>query len=482
MKRYIMLFRVLMLILVLAALLMAAPLVLALVLQETDMVKAFIIPMSAAMIAGLFTITATKKQSTHLQAKDGFLLVFLTWVIMSFAGAVPYYLSNLGISFTDSVFESSCGFATTGASTITDVESLPRSLMLWRGMTHWFGGMGIIVFTVALLPLLGVGGFQLIKAESPGPEKEKVSPKIAASAKILWLVYIGLTVVLIVSLKLAGMDWFDAVIHSFAIMASGGISTKNAGLAYYNSAAVEIICTVFMLLAAMNFNMYYRMIKGKWKDVITNTELRVYLGIFAVASIAVTVSIISGYGSFIEALRHGCFYVASFLSTTGVITVDYQAWPEFAQTILFGLMFVGGCSASTAGGVKVIRHAILFKQAGNELQKIIFPRGIFSVQINKKVGRKDVVYGVAGFVFVYSMVILVTTLITAASGIDLFSSFCASVAVLGNVGIGFGAIGPTETYAAFPDHIKWLFSFVMMVGRLELWTVFILFSPAYWRR
>jgi trk system potassium uptake protein TrkH len=477
-----MLLRVLILILVLAAALMIAPLIMAFILRETAMINAFIVPIVSAFVAGLLVIIFTKKQKTHFQSRTGFLLVFLTWLVMSFFGAVPYYLSPLGISFTDALFESSCGFATTGASTIANIEALPKSLMLWRGMTHWFGGMGIIVFTVALLPLLGVGGFQLIKAESPGPEKERVTPKIASSAKILWLVYIGLTIILMLCLKSSGMEWFDALIHSFGIMASGGLSTKNAGLSFYNSVAIEIVTTIFMLLAAVNFNMYYRIIQGKWKDVINNTELRVFLGIFVFASIAISLNIASCYDSLTEAFRYACFYVASILSTTGAATVDYQLWPAFAQCVLFGLMFIGGCSSSTAGGIKVIRHAILFKQTGNELRRIIFPTGIFSIQINKKVGRKDVVYGVAGFVFVYSIILIIVTLVTAASGFDLFSSFTTSLAILGNVGIGFGAISPGQTFANFPNHLKWLYSFVMILGRLELWTVLILFHPDFWRR
>jgi trk system potassium uptake protein TrkH len=477
-----MLLRALIMILVLAAVLMFVPLVMAFVLRETVMIKAFALPITAAFLAGILVIMFTKKQNSYFRTRTGFLLVFLTWLIMSFFGAIPYYMSGMGISFIDALFESSCGFATTGATTIADIEVLPRSLMLWRGMTHWFGGMGIIVFTIALLPLLGVGGFQLIKAESPGPEKERITPKIALSAKILWLVYIGLTIVLILCLKLNGMEWFDAVIHSFGIMASGGLSTKNAGLAYYNSAAIEMIATIFMLLAAINFNIYYRMIRGNWKDVFNNTELRAFLGIFAFASIAIALNVVSSYGSWGEAFRYACFYTASFVSTTGAATVDYQIWPAFAQIVLFGLMFVGGCSSSTAGGIKVIRHVILFKQTGNELRRIIFPKGIFSIQLNKKVGRKDIVYGVAGFVFVYSIILLIVTLVTAASGFDLFSSFTTSLAMLGNIGIGFGAIGPNQTYAIFPDHLKLLYSFVMILGRLELWTVLILFHPAFWRR
>lgn len=482
MKDCITLLRALMLILMLAAVLMIAPLIMALILRETQMIKAFLFPIAAAFFVGLLTIIFSPKQKIQLRARTGFLLVSLTWLMLSFFGTVPYYMSPLGISFTDALFESSCGFATTGATTITNVETIPRSLMLWRGMTHWFGGMGIIVFTIALLPLLGVGGFQLVKAESPGPEKEKFTPKIASSAKILWLVYIGLTAILTICLKLSGMEWFDATIHSFGIMATGGLSSKNEGLAYYNSASIEIISIVFMLLASINFNLYYRLINKKWKDIISNTELRVYLAMFVIASALIAITLFSEYGSLQKAFRYGCFYAASFLSTSGAVTINYQVWPNFAQTILFGLMFVGGCSASTAGGIKVIRHVILFKQTGNELRRIIFPAGIFSIQINKKVGRKDVVYGVAGFVFVYGMVILAVTLITAASGIDLFSSFSASLAMLGNIGIGFGAVGPAQTYADFPSHLKWLYSFVMILGRLELWTVLILFHPAFWRR
>ncbi len=482
MKNAIMLLRVLTAMLVLAAVLMTVPLVMALILREADMIKAFAFPMTAACIVGLLSAGFTKKQNVHFQSRTGFLFVFLTWLLMSFFGSVPYYMSGMGISFTDALFESACGFATTGATTIADIEALPRSLMLWRGMTHWFGAMGIIVFTIALLPILGVGGFQLIKAESPGPEKERITPKIASSAKILWLVYIGLTAVLILCLKLGGMEWFDAVIHSFGIMATGGLSTKNDGLSHYNSAAIEMIAALFMLLAAVNFNLYFRMIRGKWKDVFNNTEFRVYIGIFLVSSILIAFNLFSEYGSLKDAFRYGCFYAASILSTSGAVTVDYQMWPAFAQMILFILMFAGGCSASTAGGIKIIRHVILFKQTGNELRRIIFPAGIFSVHLNKKVGRKDVVYGAVSFVFVYSMVLLVTTLITAASGFDLFSSFNVSLAVLGNIGIGFGEVGPAHTYAAFPDHLKWLFSFVMILGRLELWTVLILFYPPFWRR
>ncbi|MDL2228777.1 TrkH family potassium uptake protein [Treponema sp. OttesenSCG-928-L16] len=465
-----------------AALFMIPSFIASLVLGEYDMAGAFAFTMGAVLCAALPAAVISRKRAFHFSAKDGFLLVFLAWTLTSLMGSMPYYLSGQGISFTDAFFESACGFATTGATTITDVEALPRSLLLWRSMSHWFGGMGIVLLTVALMPLLGVGGFQLIKAEIPGPEKEKITPKVTATAKLLWFFYCTLTVVLTLLFAAGGMDWFDAVCHAFTTMASGGISTKNKGIAHFDSSFIEGTCVVFMLLAGFNFNLYYKLLKGKWKEVLHNTEGRVYFGIFITAAAALTFILRPLYGSFAAALRCGSYQAASILSTTGSVTADYVQWPPLAQGVLLCLMFIGGCSGSTAGGIKVIRHAVLFKQAGNELKRVIYPRGIFSVQLNKRVGRKDVVYGAAGFLFLYLALTSVTALIVAASGMDFFSSFSSALSVVGNMGTGFGAVGPSQNYGAFPDHIKWLFSFVMTAGRLELWTVFILFTPEYWRR
>jgi trk system potassium uptake protein TrkH len=462
-------------------LIMLPSLIMALALKEIPMIRAFVLAMGIALAAAVPAMVSRKIPSLHFSPRHGFLLVTLTWILISLMGAIPYYLGGTGISFTDAVFESACGFATTGGTTITDIETLPRSLLFWRSMTHWFGGMGIVLLTVALMPLFGVGGFQLIKAETPGPEKEKVTPKITATAKILWMVYCGLTAILTGLYLLGGMNWFDALCHAFVIIASGGVSTKNAGLSFYNSGFIDGITTFFMLLAGINFNLYYRVIQRKIRDVGSNSELRSYLVIFIIAAGIITLSLVPVYGSPVSALRYASYQTASILSTTGSSIADYEAWPVLARIVLFGLMFVGGCSSSTAGGVKVVRLLVLFKQAGNELRRIIYPQGIFSVRLNRKVGRKDVVYGVAGFVFLYMTVVVVVTLITGASGTDIFSSFCAALAVTGNVGIGFGAIGSSANYGAFPNYIKWLFSFVMITGRLELWTVFILFSPEYWR-
>jgi trk system potassium uptake protein TrkH len=456
-------------------------LIMALVWEETGMIRGFGVPMIAALAASLPVFMSLRKEPIQIAPKDGFLLVFLTWSFISLLGGVPYVLSGRGISFTDGVFESACGFATTGATTIADVESLPRSLLFWRSLTHWFGGMGILLLTVALMPLLGVGGFQLIKAEAPGPEKEKVTPKITATAKILWLVYFGFTLALFLLYLAGGMPWFDALCHGLATMATGGVSTKNPGIGFYDSPFIDGVTTVFMLLGGFNFNLYYRLIQGKFTDLTQNTEAKVYLCLFLGASGIIAFSIFPIYGSAVTAIRYAAYQTASFITTTGAAITDYEAWPPLAQGMLFLLMFTGGCSGSTSGGIKLIRHAVLFKQMGNELRRLIYPQGVFSVQLNRKVGRKDVVYGVAGFMFLYFLVVGITTLITAASGTDVFSAFSAALSVTGNFGAGFGAVGPAHHYGGFPDHVKWLFSFVMIAGRLELWTVFILFTPEYWQ-
>jgi trk system potassium uptake protein TrkH len=480
--KIVILLRLMISLLGITALIMIPPLIMALAAGNTVMIRAFLFPAGCAALLALPCFLSLRKKELHLNAKDGFLLVFAVWVFASLLGALPFYLSQSSISFTDALFESACAFATTGATTLADMEALPRSLLLWRSLAHWFGGMGIVLLTVALMPLLGIGGFQLIKAEAPGPEKEKITPKITVTAKLLWLAYCVLTLVLTGLYRLGGMGWFDALCHGLTTMASGGVSTRNEGLAYFHSPFIEWVATVFMLLAAINFNLYYRLLRGKFRDIAANTELRVYLGIFLAATVAVTLSLIPVYGSPLSALRHASYQTASILSTTGSTIADYEQWPAFARMVLFILMFIGGCSGSTAGGLKVIRHVVLWKQMGNELRRTLYPRGVFSIQLNKRVGRKDVIYGVAGFFGLYLIVVAATTLVTAASGTDIFSAFSAALSITGNLGAGFGAVGPGHNYGAFPDHIKWLFSLVMIAGRLELWTVFLLFRPLYWQR
>ncbi|MDR2516189.1 MAG: TrkH family potassium uptake protein [Spirochaetaceae bacterium] len=464
-----------------AAALMLIPLGYAAFLGDGVMVRAFAVPAACELLAALPFHFFTRQKRVEFGPADGFILVFAAWTLSIFLGAFPWFLSGEGIGFTDAFFESSCGFATTGATTVADVEALPRPLLLWRSLIHWAGGMGIVLLTVALLPLFGIGAFQMVKAETPGPEKEKVTPKITAAAKILWLVYTALTALLILLYRLGGMDWFDAVCNALPVMASGGVSTKNAGLAFFNSPFIDIVSTVFMLAAGINFNVYFRLLRGKFREVLANTECRVYLAVFAAASLIIAWSLIPGYGSIGAALRYASAQTASVLSTTGSAAADYERWPPLAQAVLFALMFIGGCSGSTAGGIKIIRHVILWKQAGNEIRRIMYPRGIFGVRINNKTGDKHVVYGVAGFIAAYGLVVLATSLATAASGCDILSSVGTALAVTGNVGIGFGASGPAAHYGAFPAALKWFYSFVMVAGRLEIWTALVILTPGFRR-
>ncbi|MCL2067641.1 MAG: TrkH family potassium uptake protein [Treponema sp.] len=459
---------------------MIFPLILAVAQGESVMVRGFVFPMVIVAFAALASFYSLHKKKLNLNARDGFLLVFATWVLASFIGAIPYYF--WGLSFTDSLFESACAFATTGATVISNIEALPSSLLLWRSLTHWVGGIGIVLISVALLPVLAVGGFQLIKAEEPGPEKDKITPKVAVTAKLLLLAYGTLTLILSILYLAGGMSLFESLCHSLTTMASGGVSVKNGGIASYNSAFICVVTTVFMMLAGANFNLYYRLLQGKIGEIKNNTEIRVYLIIFLAASAVISISLVPVYSSVSDAVRYASTQTASILSTTGLGIADYEQWPGIARMVLFGLMFVGGCSGSTAGGIKVIRHVVLWKQMSGEMRRMIHPYGVFSVQLNKRVGRKDVVYGVAGFFFLYLAVIAVVTIITAASGIDLFSSFSAAISITGNIGAGFGAAGYSSDYSGFADHIKWLYSFVMIAGRLEMWTVFILFTPIYWKK
>lgn len=481
MKRRVLL-RVLALLLGIVALAMLPALAIALFDGDPVVVRSFALPILSALAAGTVAVFFGRKVQIRFSPGDGFLLVSLAWGFTSLFGAVPFMLSGVTANPADAVFESVSGFTTTGATIFADVELLPRAILFWRAMTHWMGGMGIVVLTVALLPLLGIGGFQLVKAETPGPEKDKVAPKITSAAKILWVLYLSLTALQTGLLMAFGMDWFDAVTHAFATMATGGFGTKNASIGAYASPWIDWTCTVFMLLAGLNFTLYYRLLRGKFEDILNNTEARAYLGIAAAASLAVALLLLPIYGSFGDALRYASFQVASILTTTGFATADFDRWPELAKAVLFLLMFIGGCSGSTGGGIKVIRHVVLFKQAGNEMRRLLFPRGIFSVRLNGKVGRKDVVYGVAGFVYLYLFLVFAVTLTVASSGTDLLSSLTTALATVGNIGPGFGAVGPTQNYSFFPDYVKIVCSFAMIAGRLELWTVMILLKREFWRR
>jgi trk system potassium uptake protein TrkH len=420
------------------------------------------------------------KREFRISTKTGFLLVTLAWVFLCLLGALPYYCSGVLPGFVDAVFESVSGFTTTGATVIADVEALGRPILFWRGFTHWIGGMGIVVLTVAILPLLGAGGFHLFQAESPGPESGRITPRIRSAAKILWFIYLALTLAETVLLRLFGMNWFDALIHSFSTMATGGFSTRNRSIAAYDSPAIEWVCILFMFLAGFNFGLIYRFLQGKYREIRDNSEARVYGGIITIAAALCLFSLLPRM-PLAGGLRRSLFQVLSVLTTTGFSAADHSLWPPAAQACLFFLMFIGGCSSSTSGGIKVIRHVVLFKQMGNEFKRLLNPRGVFSIQLNRRPGKKEMVYGVAGFVFLYFVILLASTVVFSAAGLNILTALNLSLLSLGNIGLGLGQSDFGPIIYNLPVWAKYGLCFIMIAGRLELWTVFVLFSRE-WRR
>ncbi len=450
---------------------------------EAGLALYFVIPIFIAAISALFAIRATAGSTVSgLSIRDGFLFVTLSWIFSALLGCLPFWMSRAIPSFTDAYFETMSGFTTTGASILTEIESLPRCMLFWRSLTHWLGGMGIVVLTVALLPLLGVGGVYLLKAEAPGPSIDKTMPRIAQTAKTLWLIYVIMTAVEILLLWLGGMDLFDASTHTFGTLATGGFSTRNKSVGAFSSPYLQWVITIFMILAGVNFGLYFRAITGHIGRVFRDTELRVYLAIFFVATAIITFSLTPSMPGGLEPrIRAAAFQCASILTTTGYATDDFEAWPALSRTVLFLLMFVGGCSGSTGGGIKVVRIVSLFKLGWHEMRYMLHPRGIFKLKLNGEVLKKNYVYSVAGFLFLYVFLLGVITLVVASASNDIVTSFSTALVTLGNIGPGFGKVGPTDNYSFFPDYVKWVLSFAMMAGRLEIYTVLILFAPSFWK-
>ena len=456
------------------------PIATALYRGESYLIPSFLIPMVVVLViaSSLFFLYRGK---IVLSTRGGIVLVALAWTATGLLGALPLFFSGAIPSFSDAVFESVSGFTTTGSTILQDVDSCPMAIHVWRCQMHWLGGMGIVALTVALFPLLGVGGFRLIKSETTGPNKGKVTAKITQTAKILWFIYFGLTCLQLVLLLFAGMGFFEALCHTFATLGTGGFSTRGASVGAFASPAVDIICSVFMLLAGVNFSLYFMLFTGHIRDIITNSEFKAYLKIIFVATLVIAFSISGQYG-FLTSLRHSFFQVTSIITTTGFATVDYDKWPHLAKLVILTLMLIGGCSGSTAGGVKVIRWLILRKQAKNEMSRLLFPHGIFSIQLDGRPGRKDIVYSIAGFIYCYLILCLITSIVAIVDGADLTTGITTALSLVGNIGPGFGKVGPAGNFAFFSSWAKWFFSFAMLAGRLELYTMIIYFLPVFWRK
>lgn len=446
--------------------------------QNHSMVVATLV----TFISGLLMFLFNRKSTNVLGKREGYIIVTLTWLITSFFGALPFYLGGAIPSFTDAFFETMSGFTTTGSSILTDIESMSKDLLYWRSLTHWMGGMGIIVLSVAILPILGIGGMQLFMAEMPGVTYDKLHPRITSTAKRLWGIYVLLTISQFLLLWAGEMDWFDAMNHSFATMATGGFSTRNNSVAAFGSYSQYIII-IFMVLAGTNFTLHYFALHGRLKQVFRDEEYRGYLLLIGFSTLIITIGLfISGQHNAEVNFRDALFTVTSILTSTGFVTSDYLQWPVFLYMIVFLLMFVGGSAGSTGGGMKVIRQMLLIKNSWMELRRSIHPNAVLPVKFNRKSVPQDIIYKVMAFFLMYILIFALGVLMLSALGLDFETSVGASIASLGNIGPGIGLVGPIYNYAFMPDAAKWLLTMLMMLGRLELFTVLMLFSPHFWRK
>ena len=429
--------------------------------------------------AGLiFTRKGSKKD---IGKREGFVIVTMAWIIISLFGAIPFVLSGAIPDYTNAFFETMSGFTTTGASILNDIESLPKGILFWRSMTHWIGGMGIIVLSLAILPLLGVGGMQLFIAEVPGPTPDKIHPRVAATAKRLWAIYVAFTLLETVLLMFGGMSLFDGLCHSFGTLATGGFSTQNASIANY-SPYIQYVVIIFMMLAGINFTMHYFALKGMIKKVSKDQELRFYLAIILVSTIFIALTLIlKNLHPVEEAFRQTLFQVVSIVTTTGFVTYDYLQWPSFIWFVIVLLMFTGGCAGSTGGGIKISRLLLLLKNSRLEMRRQVHPNAIIPVRINGRVVPQQLVNNVLAFFLIYFLIFAGGTLVMSLLGLDFESAIGSTAATLGNIGPGIGIVGPVSNYAAIPEGGKWFLSLLMLLGRLELFTVLILFTRSFWK-
>lgn len=443
-------------------------------------IKAFIYTLLITSFVGsALSMIKAKKQ---IRIRESILIVVLSWLFVCLFGSLPFLFSGAIPSWIDAFFETVSGLTTTGATIIEDIEALPHGILFWRSLTHWLGGMGILVLTLAILPALGVGGFQIFKAESPGPISDKLVPKMKDTAKILYTAYLGITILQIVLLYIGGMSFFESLIHTFGTMGTGGFSSRNGSIGDYNSNYIIYVITIFMIGAGVNFSLYYDLYKGRWKGVLRNTELRWYLAITLISILMITISTrLSVYNSVSEAFKHSAFQVSSFITTTGYTTVDYEQWSHFSRGILFFLMFVGGSAGSTAGSVKIIRIIIVWKLIKREIAKLLHPRAVIPIKINNKNIQSEVVTSVCCFIFLYILIFIVGTLLISLEGLSFQSASSAVAASLGNIGPGFDFVGPTQTYSQFSTPSKLLLSLLMLFGRLEVFTLFVLMMPTFWQ-
>lgn len=447
------------------------------------------------LLLGVLAMFYTRGHDKEVKRKEGYIIVTLGWVVMSASGILPYVFSGAIPSITNAFFETISGYTTTGASILNDIESLPKGILFWRSLTHWIGGMGIIVLAIAILPLLGIGGMQLFSAEAPGPNTDKLHPRITDTAKRLWLIYFGYTAAETLLLSIAGMSFFDAINHSMATLSTGGFSTKNASLAYWNNRPlIQYIVIFFMFLAGSNFVLSYFAFKGKIQRVLRDEEFKFYsilmliftlitaLVVYFLANVEVSNFHPMPFGEVESSFRHALFQITAVITTTGFVTADFTAWTPFLTVFFFGLMFMGGSAGSTAGGIKVMRHILIIKNGLLEFKRTLHPSAIIPVRFNKKTVSEHIVYNIIAFFVLYMLLFIIGALVLSFLGLDFISAIGGAASSLGNVGPAFGDLNPVSNFNSLPWLGKWWCGFLMLAGRLELFTVLILFNPYFWKK
>lgn len=462
------------------AALMLLPLVVSFYYNE-NLSHIYLIVIGILFAAGML-MNVPKPDSKRIYAREGFVIVALSWIIMSVFGALPFTLSGAIPSYTDAFFETVSGFTTTGASILTDIEAMPNSLLFWRSFTHWIGGMGVIVFVLAILPQKEMQSMHIMRAEVPGPTVGKLVSKTRATARILYKIYTVMTVIEIFALRLCGMSFFDSITNAFATAGTGGFSVRNASIAAYDNIAAEIVISVFMFLFGINFNLFYLSILKQFRRVFKSEELWAYIGIIAISIVLITLDIYPLIGSVGEALRESGFQVVSIITTTGFITADYTLWPTFSQFIILLLMFVGACTGSTGGGLKVGRLIILIKTGIRQLRRAVNPRSVKCIKLDGAVLEQEVISSTSAYFLIYILIVAVSSILISLNDFDLLTSMSAVITSINNVGPAFGALGPVDNFSALSDFSKIVLSANMLVGRLEIFPMLILAMPSTWKK
>ncbi len=444
---------------------------------------------AALLASGLFTISVGgifwyigSRKKTKVNKRTGYLIVFSGWIAMVIFGMLPYLLSEAIPTITDAFFETVSGMTTTGASILNDIERLPKGILYWRSLTQWIGGMGIIVLTVALFPLLGIGGIELFVAEAPGPTSDKLHPRIQETAKRLWLIYVALTILLTIILLVAGMNWYDAINHALTTMATGGFSTKNASMMHYDTPAIQYPIIIFMFIAGTNYSLIYLALRNKWKEVWKSDEFKVYLLLTILFCLLVTSVVFSVSDHSLEkSFRDSLFQIVSIITTTGFVSADYTSWSETMTLFFFILMFAGACAGSTSGGIKIIRHLVFFKNSLLEFKRLLHPRAVIPLRINGNTVAPRVMTHILVFLLIYLAIFVLGSIAVTMLGMDFLSAIGAVATSLGNVGPGLGSVGPVDNFADVPTIAKWILGFLMLLGRLELFSILVLFTPYFWK-